>query len=174
MWPRGILNRSEPRNNMVYVSYGFYLINLLFIFIIPHHSHMCPSPFFSEFSLPRHDCDGYGLFQHCMISTKDIINIRSLTDMDWWAVIDLNLAEERPFLSACWYFDNVFLLGHSGNKLIPSSSSHRHISVSIWEHLAQNHKTFSKLLSIYFSGDDWGHSLKIIVNYEDNYLKHHM
>ena len=32
---------------------------------------------------------------------------------------------------------------------------------------------FSKLLSIYASGDDWGHSLKMIVNYEDDYLKHH-
>ena len=49
-----------------------------------------------------------------------------------------------------------------------------HISVSIWEHLAQNHTMFSKLLSICFSGDDWGHSLKIIVNYEDDYLKHHI
>ena len=33
---------------------------------------------------------------------------------------------------------------------------------------------FSKLLSICFSGDDWEHSFKIIVNYEDDYLKHHM
>ena len=32
---------------------------------------------------------------------------------------------------------------------------------------------FSKLLLICASGDDWGHSLKIIVNYEDDYLKHH-
>ena len=32
---------------------------------------------------------------------------------------------------------------------------------------------FSKLLSICFSGDDWGHSFNIIVNYEDDYLKHH-
>ena len=39
-------------------------------------------------------------------------------------LLDLNLAEEWPFLSACWYFDNVFLLGHSGHKLIPSSPIH--------------------------------------------------
>ena len=32
----------------------------------------------------------------------------------------------------------------------------------------------SKLLSICASGDNWGHSLKFIVNYEDDYLKHHM
>ena len=76
--PRGILNRSEPRNNMVYVSYDFYLINFVFIFIISHHSHMCPSPFFTEFSLPRHDRDGYrAFFNDCMISTKDIMNLGS-------------------------------------------------------------------------------------------------
>ena len=27
---KGRLNRSEPRNNMIYVSYEFYLIHLLF------------------------------------------------------------------------------------------------------------------------------------------------
>ena len=32
---------------------------------------------------------------------------------------------------------------------------------------------FSKILSICTSGDDWGHSLKIFVNYKDDYLKHH-
>ena len=32
---------------------------------------------------------------------------------------------------------------------------------------------FSKLLSIGFCGYDWGHGFKIIVNYEDDYLKHH-
>ena len=31
-------------------------------------------------------------------------------DMDIGELLDLKLAEERPFLSAwCWYFDNVFL-----------------------------------------------------------------
>ena len=87
-------------------------------------------------------------------------------------LFDLNLAEERPFLSACWYFDLTFscwvIQGTNLSLALP------HISVSIWEHLAQNHTMFSKLLSICFSGDDWGHSLKIIVNYEDDYLKHHM
>ena len=33
---------------------------------------------------------------------------------------------------------------------------------------------FSKLTVDLRSGDDWGHSLKIIVNYEDDYLKYHM
>ena len=64
---------------------------------------------------------------------------------------------------SCWVIQ--------GTNLSPALP---HISVSIWEHLAQNHTMFSKLLSICFSGDDWGHSLKIIVNYEDDYLKHHM
>ena len=57
IWPRGRLNSAEPRNNMIYVSYEFYLIHLLFTLIILHHFHMCPSPFFSMFSLPRHDRD---------------------------------------------------------------------------------------------------------------------
>ena len=170
MWPRGILNRSEPRNNMVYVSYDFYLIHLVFIFIISHHSHMCPSPFFTEFSLPRHDRDGYRAFFNIAWSAQKISWI-SGHDMDWWAV-RLESGWGKTILSACWYFDNVFLLSHSGNKLIPMQLSH--ISVSIWEHLAQNHILFSKLLSICLSGDDWGHSFKIIVNYEDDYLKHHM
>ena len=83
--PGGILNRSEPRNNMVYVSYDFYLINLVFIFIISHHSHMCPSPFFTEFSLPRHDRDGYRAFFNIAWSAQKISWI-SGHDMDWWAV----------------------------------------------------------------------------------------
>ena len=70
--PGGILNRSEPRNNMVYGSYDFYLINLVFIFIISHHSHMCPSPFFTEFSLPRHDRDGYRAFFNIAWSAQKI------------------------------------------------------------------------------------------------------
>ena len=75
---------------MVYVSYDFYLINLVFIFIISYHSHMCPSPFFTEFSLPRHDRDGYtAFFKHCMISTKDIMESRVMT---WIGeLLDLNL-----------------------------------------------------------------------------------
>ena len=130
MCPGGRLNRPESRNNMVYVSYEVYLIKLLFTFIVLHHFHMCPSPFFSMFSLPRHDRDGYGFYHHCMIST-------------WIGeLLDLNLADEWPFRSACWHFDNVFLLrlGTFRKKLSPA---HPHISVSIWEHLAQNHTMFS-------------------------------
>ena len=99
MWPRGILNCSEQRNNMVYVSYDFYLINLVFIFIISHHSHMCPSPFVTEFSLPRHDRDGLGPFSTLHDQHKRYHESRAMT---WIGeLLDLNLAEERPFLSAC-------------------------------------------------------------------------
>ena len=84
MWPRGVLNRSEPRNNMVYVSYDFYLIHLVFIFIILHHSHLCPSPFFTEFSLPRHDRDGYRAFfkhdQHKRYESRVMTWIGELLD----------------------------------------------------------------------------------------------
>ena len=63
----------------------FYLINLVFIFIISHHSHMCPSPFFTEFSLPRHDRDGYKAFFNIAWSAQKISWISGY-DMDWWAV----------------------------------------------------------------------------------------
>ena len=168
MWPRGILNRSEPRNNMVYVSYDFYLINLVSSLFrtIPacalHHSSQ--SSHYQGMTMM-----GTGPFSTLHDQHKRYHESRVMT---WIGeLLDLNLAEEMPFLSACWYFDNVFLLGHSGNKLIPSSHTH---FCSIWEHLAQNHIMFSKFLLICFSGDDWGHSFKIIVNYEDDYLKHHM
>ena len=141
MWPRVILNRSEPRNSMVYVSCDFYLINLVFkcIFIISHHSHMCPSDHHSSQS--SHYTKAWpwrvGPFSTLHDQHKN-----------------LNLAEERPFLSACWYFDNVFLLGHSGNKLIPSSPTH--FCYSIWETL---HKiiqclvNYCQFASVVMTGD---------------------
>ena len=74
-------------------------------------------------------------------------------------LLELNLAEEWPFLSAHWQFD-IFLLRHSGNKIIPSSP---HPKIT---------QCLVKLLSICASDDDWGHSLKMMVNnYEDDYLK---
>ena len=175
MWPRGILNRSEPRNNMVYVSYDFYLINLVFIFIISHHSHMCPSPFFTEFSLPRHDRDRYRAFFNIAWSAQKISWISGHGMPDWWALrlesgwgktISVSMLIDTLITYSWWVIQ--------GTNISPCSSPTPTFSVSIWEHLAQNHIMFSKLLSICFSGDDWGHSCKIIVNYEDDYLKHHM
>ena len=123
MWPRGILNRSEPRNNMVYVSYGFFcVINLLFIFIIPHHSHIVPFTILLRVLITKAWPWRVGPFSTLHDQHKRYHESQVMT---WIGeLLDLNLAEERPFLPACWYFDNVFLLGHSGNKLIPSSPTH--------------------------------------------------
>ena len=122
MWPRGILNHSKPRNNMVYVSYDIYLINLEFIVIISHHSHMCPSPFFSKFSLPRHDRDG---FFNIVWSAHKI----SILGNDMWIgeLLDLNLAEEWPFLSACWYLITFSCWEIQGTNLSPA---HPHIQLA--------------------------------------------
>ena len=98
----------------------FYLIHLVFIFIILQHSHMCPLLFFTERVLITKAWPWrVGPFSTLHDQHKRYHESRLMT----W-IGDLNVAEERPFLSACWYFDNVFLLGHSGNKLIPSSPTH--------------------------------------------------
>ena len=120
--PGGILNRSEPRTNMVYVSYDFYLINLVFIFIISHHSHMCPSPFFTEFSLPRHDRDRYRAFFNIAWSAQQISWI-SGHDMDWWALrldsgwgktISVSMLIDTLIMYSCWVIQ--------GTNLSPCSS----------------------------------------------------
>ena len=69
MWPIGgdYTVQSKETTCMVYVRYHFHLINFAIIVMISHQSRMCPSPFFSKFSLPRHDRDGQGLYQHCII-----------------------------------------------------------------------------------------------------------
>ena len=118
---------------MIYVSYEFYFINLLLTLIILHHFHMCPSPFFSMFSLGKAWPWRVGAFsQHCMIST-------------WIGeLLDLNLAEEWLFRSARWHFDNVFLLGLGtfSEQNYPQLTHTFHLA--FWEHLAQNHTMFSK------------------------------
>ena len=103
-----------------------------------------------------------------MISTKDIMNLGS-----WHGLVRCSTWIWLRKGHFCQQVDNLITFSCwviQGTNLSPALP---HISVSIWEHLAQNHTMFSKLLSICFSGDDWGHSLKIIVNYEDDYLKHH-
>ena len=43
-------------------------------------------------------------------------------------LLDLNLAEKWPFLSARWHFDNVFCFGTFGEQIIPSSSHKIHLA----------------------------------------------
>ena len=104
MWTRGILNRSEPRNNMmmVYVSCDFYLINLVFIFIIFRIIPTCALHHSSQSShYQGMTVTGIGPFStlHDQTQRKRYHESRVMT---WIGeLLDLNLAEERPFLSAC-------------------------------------------------------------------------
>ena len=103
-----------------------------------------------------------GLYQHCMIST-------------WIGeLLDLNLAEEWPFRSACWHFDNVLLLGLGTFSEQNYPQLTHTFQLSFENILHKITQCLVKLLSICASDDDWGHSLKMIVNYEDGYLKHHV
>ena len=122
-----------------------------------HHSYL-------SFHYHGHDRDG--VFNIALSVHKISISVMICGLVSCWTWIWLR---DGIF---CQHVDTLITLSGwdiHGTKLSPA---HPHISGSIWEHLAQNHAMFSKLLSICASGDAWGNSLKIIVNYEYDYLKY--
>ena len=150
---RGILNRSEPRNNMVYVSYLFDKFGICLHYFAPFPHDIVPFTILHRVLITK----AWPWRAGALSTVHDQHKIYHESRVMTWIgeLLDLNLAEERPFLSACWYFDTFSCWVIQGTNLSPALP---YISVSIWEHLAQNLTMFSKLLSICFSSDDWGHS----------------
>ena len=116
--PGGILNRSEPRNNMVYASYNFYLIHLVFIFIISQtcaHHHSLQSSHYQGMTVT-----GIGPFLNIAWSAQKISNLGSW--MDWWAVRLVIWLRKDHF---CQHFDTLITFSCwviQGTNLSPCSS----------------------------------------------------
>ena len=154
----------------------FYLINLVFILIISHHSHMCPSPFFTEFSLPRHDHDGLGLFQHCMISTRDIMNLGSwhglVSCLTWIWLRKGHFCQHVDTLITCFSW-----IIHSFRKQTYPQLTHT-FQLAFENILHKDHTMFFKmtvnLLQWWWLAMGTQLDNNNIVHYEDDYLKHHM
>ena len=150
---------------MVYVRYDFYLINMIFIFIISHHSHMCPSPFFSKFSF-YHGITvmGFSTWHDHHIRYQSLVMTCGLVSC--WTWIWLRNGH------SCQHVDTLITFSCwdiQGTKLSPA---HPHISVSSLHKITQCHLVnYCRFAPVVMTA--WQHSLKIIVNYEDDYLKHH-
>ena len=133
---QGGLNRTEPRINMVYVSYEFYLI----IFFFYLHSLFCTIS-----TCAHHHSSQCSHYQGMTVTGRGFINIAWSAHglVSCWTWIWLRNGHSGQHVDTLITFS---LLGLGDIQWTKLSPAHPHISVSIWEHLAQNH-TLVKLLS---------------------------
>ena len=126
---QGILNRSERRNNLVLI-YDFYLMNLVSICIISHHSTYCAIHRSSQSS--HYHCMTVkvrAFFQHCVISTRDI-NLRTWHGLvNCWTCILLRNGH------SCQHVDTLITFSCWDIQGINLSPALPYISMKPWKKL---------------------------------------